>query len=209
MKLSSQSFAQRGPIPAEFAFGRPGDSATPIALSDNRNPHLAWEEAPAGTASFALWCVDPDVPSRGDDVNQTGRSVPSDLPRVEFTHWIVVDLPASVREIAAGSLSQGITARGKPAQPGPGGARQGVNDYTGWFAGDAQMAGIYRGYDGPCPPFNDTITHRYFFRLFALDVARLDLPEDFTAAQALAAMQGHVLDEAAIYGTYRIAPEAR
>ena len=82
MKLSSQSFAQRGPIPAEFAFGRPGDSANPIALSDNRNPHLAWEEAPAGTASFALWCVDPDVPSRGDveKVVVTQEVVMDDVP---------------------------------------------------------------------------------------------------------------------------------
>lgn len=204
MKLSSQSFAQRGPIPAEFAFGRPGDSANPIALSDNRNPHLAWEEAPAGTASFALWCVDPDVPSRGDDVNQTGRSVPSDLPRVEFTHWIVVDLPASVREIAAGSLSQGITARGKPAQPGPGGARQGVNDYTGWFAGDAERGGDYFGYDGPFPPFNDSLVHHYVFTLYALDVARAPIEGAFTGAQARAAIYPHVLAEAMHSGTYTL-----
>jgi len=207
MKISSQSFSHRGAIPAQFAFGRRGDAGEPVVLSDNHNPHLRWSEAPAGTRSFALWCVDPDVPSRGDDVNQSDRRVPADLPRVEFTHWIMVDLPAQVTEIAAGACSQGITARGKPAQPGPGGARQGLNDYTGWFANDPDMAGAYRGYDGPCPPFNDSITHRYFFRLFALDVAHLDLPADFTAADALAAMQGHVLDEAAIYGTYRINPE--
>ncbi len=206
MKISSQSFSHRGAIPAQFAFGRRGDAASPIALSDNHNPHLAWDDAPARTASFALWCVDPDVPSRGDDVNQAGRSVPADLPRVEFTHWIMVDIPASIREIAAGSLGRGVVARGKPAQPGPGGARQGLNDYTGWFAGDADMAGRYHGYDGPCPPFNDTIAHRYFFRLFALDVATLDLPEPFTAAQALAAMQGHVLDEALIFGSYSLNP---
>ena len=206
MKLSSRSFPHRGTIPSEFAFGRRGDAASPIALSDNCNPHLAWEGAPAGTAAFALWCVDPDVPSRGDDVNQAGRVIPADLSRVEFTHWIMVDIPASVQEIAAGSHSQGITARGKPARPGPGGARQGLNDYTGWFANDAEMAGAYLGYDGPCPPFNDAIAHRYFFRLFALDTARLDLPERFTAAQALAAMQGHVLDEASIYGSYSLNP---
>ncbi len=206
MKITSLSFAHRGPIPAEFAFGKPGDADNPIALSDNRNPQLAWDEPPAGTASFALWCVDPDVPSRGDDVNQKGRVVPADLARVEFTHWIMVDIPASVREIAAGALSAGITARGKPAQPGPGGARQGLNDYTGWFAGDPDMAGTYHGYDGPCPPFNDAIAHRYFFRIFALDVPRLDLPEKFNAADALAAMQGHVLDEALIYGIYHLNP---
>ena len=58
--------------------------------------------------------------------------------------------------------------------------RQGLNDYTGWFAGDAQMGGDYYGYDGPYPPFNDLRGHRYFFRLFALDVGTLDLPARFT-----------------------------
>ena len=66
--------------------------------------------------------------------------------------------------------------------PGPDGARQGLNDYTGWFAGDADMAGTYRGYDGPYPPAHDLREHRYFFRVFALDVASLQLPERFTAA---------------------------
>ncbi len=46
--------------------------------------------------------------------------------------------------------------------------------------------------------------HRYFFRLFALDVPRLDVPDRFTAADALRAMQGHVLGEAAVHGTYTL-----
>ena len=63
------------------------------ALSANRNPDFAWSDAPAGTRSFALVCHDPDVPSRGDDVNQEGRVVPASLPRVDFFHW-VLDRPA-------------------------------------------------------------------------------------------------------------------
>ena len=50
------------------------------------------------------------------------------------------------------------------------------------------MAGDYRGYDGPFPPSNDLRMHRYFFRVFALDVASLDLPARFTANDALRAM---------------------
>lgn len=206
MKIHSQSFSHRGPIPAEFAFGRIGDAEQPIVLSDNRNPHLAWEEEPTGTRSFVLLCVDPDAPSRGEDVNRKDRVVPADLPRADFVHWVLIDLPAGVREIAAGSLAEGVLARGKPAQPGPGGARQGVNDYTGWFAADAQMQGTYHGYDGPCPPFNDSIPHRYFFRLFALDLPRLDVPVEFGAREVLAAMQGHVLDEAELHGIYSLNP---
>ncbi len=51
--------------------------------------------------------------------------------------------------------------------------------------------------------------HRYFFRLFALDVARLDVPARFTAADALRAMQGHVLAEASLHGTYSLNPAAK
>lgn len=206
MKLHSDSFTHRGRIPAEFAFGRIGDAGEPCVLSGNRNPHLAWDEVPDGTCSFVLLCIDPDVPSKPDDVNQAGREVPSDLPRVDFTHWAMIDIPADVRSIAAGSASDGVTARGKQQPSGPAGSRQGENDYTGWFAGDADMGGEYLGYDGPCPPFNDAREHRYFFRVFALDVATLDLPSQFTAAQVLRAMHGHVLAEALIHGTYTLNP---
>ena len=206
MKLHSDSFTHRGRIPAEFAFGRRGDAGEPCVLSANRNPHLAWSDVPADTRSFALLCIDPDVPSKPDDVNKPDREVPSGLPRVDFTHWAMIDLPAELREIAAGSASDGITAHGKQNPPGPAGSRQGENDYTGWFAGDADMGGEYLGYDGPCPPFNDAREHRYFFRLFALDTATLDLPPRFTAAQVQRAMQGHVLAETLIQGTYTLNP---
>ena len=130
---------------------------------------------PPGTQSLALVCHDPDVPSRGDDVNQEGRVVPASLPRVDFFHWVLVDLPPDTPPIARGEFSDGVTARGKPGPHAPRGARQGINDYTGWFAGDKDMAGNYFGYDGPCPPWNDAIPHRYVFTLYALDVPRLDV----------------------------------
>ena len=206
MKLHSDSFQHRGRIPAEFAFGRSGDAGEPCVLSANRNPHLAWSDVPAGTRSFAVLCIDSDAPSKPDDVNKPDRDVPSDLPRVDFTHWAMIDISADLREIAAGSASDGVTARGKRNPRGPAGSRQGENDYTGWFAGDADMGGEYLGYDGPCPPFNDAREHRYFFRLFALDIASLDLPPRFTAAQAQRAMQGRVLAEALIQGTYSLNP---
>ncbi|KOQ64934.1 phosphatidylethanolamine-binding protein, partial [Stenotrophomonas maltophilia] len=56
------------------------------------------------------------------------------------------------------------------------------------------------------PPFNDERLHRYSFRVFALDVAALALPERFTAADVHRAMHGHVLAEAALHGTYTLNP---
>ena len=198
MRIHSDSFEHRGRIPADFALGAPG------GFGGNRNPHLAWDDVPAGTRSFSLLCIDADAPTDGALVADAATPIPVEHPRGEFVHWAVAGIPAEVREIAAGSCSDGIAKRGKADPPGPAGARQGLNDYTGWFAGDADMGGNYLGYDGPYPPANDLRMHRYFFRVFALDVAHLELPAKFTAADVLRAMQGHVLAEAAIHGTYSL-----
>jgi len=208
MQLTSASFTDDGPIPAEFAFCAM-DAKTHATLSQNRSPQLAWAGAPAGTRSFAIICHDPDVPSRGGDVNQEGRVVPSTLPRVDFFHWVLADLPAAVTSVAAGEFASGVSARGKPGPAAAHGARQGVNDYTGWFASDKDMSGNYFGYDGPCPPWNDEIPHRYVFTVFALDVARLAVDGAFTGAQARAAMQGHVLAQASISGRYTLNPAVK
>lgn len=208
MKLWSDSFEDGAPIPGEFSFGVM-DPASHVALSSNRNPHLVWSDAPVGTRSFALICHDMDVPSRGDDVNQVDRKVPVDLPRVDFFHWVLVDLPAETNSIAAGLHSDKVSPRGKPGpELGIGRVgRHGLNDYTGWFAGDADMAGEYFGYDGPCPPWNDSIVHRYQFTLYALDLEHLPVSGKFTGQQVREAMQGHILAEAKIIGTYTLTPE--
>ena len=208
MKLTSSSFSDGAAIPAAFAFCAP-DPKTHVTLSDNRNPHLAWHDAPAGTKSFALVCHDPDVPSKGDDVNQEGRKVPASLPRVDFFHWVLVDLPASTGAVAAGEFSSSVTAHGKPGPEAPHGARQGINDYTGWFASDAEMAGDYYGYDGPCPPWNDELPHRYVFTVYALDVARLPVAGAFGGADVRKAVQGHVLAQASITGRYALNPAVK
>lgn len=204
MQLRSDNFDNGQPIPATFAFGKPGD---PVALSDNHSPQLAWTNAPSATRSFVLTCIDPDVPSRGDDVNQAGRTVPAELPRVEFVHWLMANIPAECGELSAGACSDEITPRGKRAPFGPPGSVQGVNDYTGWFSGDPDMAGEYLGYDGPCPPWNDTLLHHYHFTVYALDVAALPLITGFSLADLRAAMAGHVLEQAEWIGTYTLNPD--
>ena len=206
MELRSESFPNDGPIPGEFAFCVPAEDAR-VALAPNRNPQLAWSGAPAGTRSYAIVCHDPDVPSQSADVNQDGRTVPRDLPRVDFFHWVLVDIAPSVTSIAAGSHSDGVTARGKTPGPAPGDEGvQGINDYTEWFADDADMKGDYAGYDGPCPPWNDELLHHYHFAVYALDVDSLGLSGSFTGPQVLQAMAGHILDRAVWVGTYTLNP---
>jgi len=208
MKLTSASFQHDQPIPEQFAFGAP-DRDLHVRLAANHNPQLKWTGAPAQTRSFALICVDVDVPTRPDDVNQEDRVVPHNLPRAEFYHWVMVDIPPTTSEIAAGQCSDGIVAGGKKELHGPEGSRQGVNDYTGWFASDPDMAGTYRGYDGPCPPWNDMRRHRYHFTLYALSCDQAPLEGDFTGAQTLEAIRPFVLAEARITGTYALNPDAK
>jgi len=203
MKLWSDSWANGDRIAARYAAGRL-DGEQGVAFADNLNPPLAWSELPAGTQSLALICHDFDVPSRPDDVNQPDREIPSDLARVDFFHWVLVDLPPTLTQIAEGEFSRGFTPRGKPGPNALHGARQGLNDYTGWFAADAQMAGNYFGYDGPFPPFNDSLVHHYVFTLYALALPRVPLQGHFTGAQVRQAITGQVLDAATHSGTYTL-----
>lgn len=205
MQLTSTSLGDGQRIPGDFAFCLP-DPAHHVCLGRNRNPHLAWIDAPTGTKSFVVLCHDPDVPSQGDDVNQEGRTVPASLPRVDFFHWVLVDLPATVNVIGEGEFSQTVTPRGKAGPNAPQGARQGVNNYTDWFANDHDMNGDYYGYDGPCPPWNDEIVHHYVFTVYALDIEKLPLEGKFGGPEVRAAIAGHVLAEASLTGTYSLNP---
>jgi len=203
MKLWSETFRDGGLMPADYAFAEI-DPASRVRLAGNRNPHLAWDDVPNGTESLALFCIDPDAPQDARLANRDDQSLPLTAPRGDFYHWSLLDLPPAMRSVAAGEFSSGITPRGKAAGTG---LRQGINDYTGWFAGDAAMAGDYYGYDGPCPPWNDERIHHYIFRLYALDVPKLALPERFTGQQAHAALYGHILDEVQLVVAYSLNPE--
>ena len=199
MEFTTTSFSDGGVIPARYALAQ-HDPEDRVTFAGNVNPHLAWTDVPDGTRSFVLICHDKDVPSSAEDVNQPDREVPQDLPRVDFFHWVLVDLPSDRRSIAEGEYATGVVAGGKDRQAPSG--RQGLNDFTGWFSGDPDMAGNYFGYDGPAPPWNDSIVHHYVFTLFALDVESVDVSGDFTGQEARDAIAGHVLAEASIEGTY-------
>ncbi len=205
--VASSSLEQGALIPPAYAFCIPAEEGH-VTLGTNTSPQLSWSGVPDGTQSFAVIAHDPDVPSVGDDVNQEGKTVSADLPRVDFTHWVLVDIPGDVRSLDEGVDSSGVTAGGKESGATDHGVR-GLNDYTKWFAGDADMGGEYGGYDGPCPPWNDEILHHYVFTVYALDVTSLALESigrPFERSDALAAMEGHVLASAELTGTYTLNP---
>lgn len=98
-------------------------------------------------------------------------------PRMTWVHWVVYDIPASVHSLPEDASLGGL----------PSGARPGLNDFK------------RIEYGGPCPPIG---THRYFFKLYALDATLGDLRRP-TKAQLLNAMKGHVLGETQLVGTYK------
>lgn len=207
MKIWSQDIQPNQSIDSVFAFGKYNER-THVELSKNINPHIQWENEPQGTQSFVLICHDSQVPTVGDNVNQEGKTVPKDLPRCDFYHWLLVDIPTSIHEIKRGAQSGGIVPKGKPGPQAPHGLKHGGNDYTSWFEGDPDMGGFYYGYDGPCPPWNDERIHEYYFTLYALDIPQLKVGDKFRGPEVLKAMDGHILDKASFMATYAINPHA-
>lgn len=207
LTVTIEAWRDGEPIPEEYAFCQPAEEGH-VRPGRNRNPHVSWSGAPAGTQSFAIICVDPDVPSKPDDVNQEGRTVPASLPRVDFYHWVLVDIPPATTEIIAGEDSSAVVSGGKPLGPTEHGVR-GYNTYTDLYAGDDAMKGDYGGYDGPCPPWNDEVIHHYHFTVYALDVPTLGLGERFGGPEALAALSDHVLAQGTHVGTYTLNEDLR
>jgi Raf kinase inhibitor-like YbhB/YbcL family protein len=205
MKLTSLSLRDGQPIPEQNAMGVRGD-AGPVPGS-NLSPHLAWSEVPSGTKSFTLLAVDVDAPSP-ENANRSDRKIPDSAPRSDFYHWILVNVPATLRELAEGLDSNGLTPKGKPPGKTDYGVR-GINSYKEWFGDDPAMGGDYGGYDGPWPPFNDERTHRYNFVLYALDVEALPLPEKIRGPEVVKALRGHVLGEGRLMVTHSLAPDGR
>ena len=101
-----------------------------------------------------------------------------DDPVGTWVHWVLFNIPTE---------KKGLPAQIAPDAELNDGARHGINDFR------------KLGYGGPCPPGG---THRYFFKLYALDIA-LDLESGATKAQVEAAMQGHILGEAQLMGRYK------
>ena len=134
MKLQVEGIEEGQPIPEKFAFGVYSEDDH-MSFGPNRNPEVVWDGAPEGTKSFVVMMFDPDVPSVADDVNQEGKTVSRDIPRVDFFHWLLVDVPAGTTRIPEGEDSDGVIPKGKEPGPGPIGIR-GVNNYTQFLAGN-------------------------------------------------------------------------
>lgn len=150
IKITSPSFAEGQPIPSKYTCD-----------GENISPPLNWDEVPEAAKSFALICDDPDAPGG------------------TWVHWVLYDLPATVR-----SLGEGVETTEAVLH----GSKQGINDFK------------RIGYGGPCPPAG--ALHRYYFTLYALD-GELHLKAGATKSEVETAMKGHILSQGKLMGTYK------
>ena len=200
LTVESDSIRDGERIPDEYAYGVPDGQGQAAAEGGNKSPHLRWSGAPEGAQSFALIVYDPDVPADFSDANQEGKTVAEDAPRRDFAHWLLVDISADATELPEGAGSDGIVEGGKPTGPTDHGIT-GATSYT------EAMGSTHGNYDGPFPPFNDERLHHYHFVVYALDVPSLGLEGDFTIDHVREAMEGHVLDQGELVGTYTLNAE--
>jgi Raf kinase inhibitor-like YbhB/YbcL family protein len=207
--LESDSLADGQPIPEAYAVAVPTPDGKAAMAGADRSPHLRWSGEPAGTRSFALSVVDPDVPADRTRMGVEGLSLGDDEPRVRFAHWLVADIPADVHQIAEGADGDGFVAHGKPPGPASFGGISGQSGYRGLFEGNPDLEGTYGGWDGPFPPWNDEHVHHYETTVYALDVESLGLDAGFTLEEFEVAIEGHVLDSARIVPTYMLNPKLR
>jgi Raf kinase inhibitor-like YbhB/YbcL family protein len=187
MVVTSTGIENNKQIAEKFAFCAP-DGKGKTKDGGNISPQLAWFGSPKETKSFAVVVVDPDVPVKFDDANKEGKTIEEDFPRQNFYHWMVVDIPANVTEIAQGQgkfFSSGTAL---------------INDFASFIKD--KPAQTFLGYDGPCPPFNDARLHHYHFIVYALDVATLKAKENSSSKDVIKYIEAHIIAKGELVGTY-------
>jgi hypothetical protein len=142
--MTSSAFVPNGVIPIKYTCD-----------GENISPDLQWSSIPKGTQSFALIVDDPDAPSQ------------------IWVHWVLYNIPASVRGLHSGVDTSEYTV--------------GYNDFGNTT------------YGGPCPPSG---THHYRFTLYALDTMLPVVRSRVTKQNLLTWMKGHILAQSTLVGTY-------
>lgn len=155
-EVTSTDLTEGAPIPLAHAHEAVGGG--------NRSPQLAWSGAPEGTLGYVVTCFDPDAPTASG-----------------FWHWSVLDVPASVTELANGAGASDALL--------PDGARHALNNFD------------VAAYSGAAPPQGD-YPHRYMFVVHALDVEKLELDAGASAVFVAFNLAFHTLGRARITSTF-------
>jgi hypothetical protein len=184
-----------GEIAAPQALCVPTADGKSEPIPNVMRPTIRWAGTPKGTASFAVFMMDPDVPADFTDAGKVGKVIAADAPRQDFYHWAVVDIPASATSIPGGLAKLPLKA-----------GRELPNNLGA--AGYVPTPGQY---GGPCPPWNDARIHNYHFIVLALDAATPPAGADEPAKAAFTRLiaSPHVLGKATVVGTYTLNQQLR
>lgn len=207
LTLTAEGIGSDGYIEPEYAFCIPAATGH-VKEGPDKSIGISWSKGPEGTKSYAIIMVDPDVPTVFDDAGKEGKTLAADMPRRSFYHWVLYDVPSDHSQIPAYTDSQAVVQHGKTELKTSYGTR-GVNDYAPYFASDPERKGIYAGYDGPCPPWNDERIHHYHIKVFALDTKSLGLNGNITGPQVMDAIAGHILAQGEVVGKYTLNPAVK
>lgn len=163
--LASPEFVEQGVFPTKYANGEWG-----VKGGQNLSPPFIWNNAPEQTKSFALTCVDPDVPLEAEWFPHKEQLKVGALPGDLFIHWIICDIPASKTALAEGESPSKI----------PSGAKELVTSF-----------GV-KGYGGPAPPKGHK-AHGYIFTLYALNVDTVGVSLEAGYTDFINALKGKVI----------------
>ncbi len=168
--LTSSELIEQGLIPLKYA-----NAAWGVEGGQNLSPQLSWSSAPPGTKSFALSCIDADLPLDAEWFPFKNQIQAGTLPGDLFIHWVACDLPASVSE-----LSEGASPSSMPS---------GTCELMTSFGA--------AGYGGPAPPKGHK-AHAYVFTLYALNVNTIGLSAEAGYGDFVSAMRGKVIATASL-----------
>ena len=153
LTVTSDAFKDGDPIPEKYAFCAPC-AEEHSKMSTNISPALTWSAGPEGTKSYAIICVDVDVPTIFDNINTEGKTIPADQPRQDFFHGLLVDVSANRTNLAEGEESGGLVAKGKPIGRVPHGVRRlpepGELDKCAAGGAVQGLGGSFAGRDDTC-----------------------------------------------------------
>lgn len=215
LDITVRGIENEASIPPQFAYCIATDKEKSTMTGQNISPEITWSKGPEGTKSYVLIMVDPDVPTVFDDAGKEGKTLPADMKRRDFYHWVVADIPAEITSIAEGA-SRAVDGR-KPV------GITAINDYASFIKD--KPAETFQGYDGPCPPWNDARIHNYHFLVFALsatsneyftytekDAAKKTIEKkgfhaNATGKELLKAIKPYILAAGKSVGTYTLNPE--
>lgn len=195
LQVTVRGFESGDAIPEKFA-RCVARSDNKSADGDNISPEISWNPGPEGTQSYAIIVVDRDALQKIDDRNVEGKKIVDYVPRQNFYHWMLVNIPANIYSIPEKD--------GRNKNYGD----QLVNDFLKLTntKPTAQNKLKFTGYDGPCPPWNDERVHNYHFKVYALST-RFNIGEENQGDDIVRKIAPYVLATGEVVGTYTLNPD--